>query len=579
MCIKCGVRHLVKEFDGDETICRRSKTHAKKGLGKLLLSKSASARTPRDTAQALIEEATPLIVESAPLQELARRELSRRSLLHFIQRFHPSYKPGWVHVDICRRLERFSADVVAEKSPRLILMMPPRHGKSTIVSRFFPAWHLGHHPEHEYIGTSYNLDLAREFSRDIRNLVRDPAYGAMFPGTRLDPDSQSVEQWKIAANSGGFVAAGINGGITGRGAHILSIDDPVKNQKEAESFDYCEDVWNWYRTVAYTRLSPGGGVLIIMTWWSDIDLAGKIQKEMVDDPAFDRFEVVKYPAINEGYDEYKVEEKIVHTLPGAPAPEGGELLRVAGSALHPERYSVEQLSRIRTTLSNRYWSALYQQNPIPEEGAFFKEADLRDYTGQPSVSAKRVVQAWDLSIGGKQDSDWIVGLTALQDDNNNLWFLDMMRFKTSDAVVIIDAILDFYTKWKPQVLGFEEDHIWKTMKASFEVRCRERGVFPPREEFKLSRESDKETRAEALRGRTQLGMVFLPRGPSWADDMRAEMLRFPHGAHDDIVDAAARCAHLVMRYGVPQAKKEKRPESWRDRIKRDWNFAGTHMGA
>lgn len=200
--------------------------------------------------------------------EALQREASRRRLLPFIQRFNPQYKAGWVHKDICRRLERFSRDVAAQKSPRLMLLMPPRHGKSEIASRNFPAWHLGQYPDHEMIACSYNVALAMTFSRKVKDIISDPLYTPVFP-TQLDPNNQGAEAWALQGARGGYVAAGIGGPITGRGAHVLLIDDPVKNAEEADSEDIRNKIWEWYLSTAYSRLAPGGGVLIIQCMTGD----------------------------------------------------------------------------------------------------------------------------------------------------------------------------------------------------------------------------------------------------------------------------------------------------------------------
>jgi hypothetical protein len=163
-------------------------------------------------------------------REMARRVLARRSLIAFTQRFLPNYEPGWVHHDIARRLEQFMRDVEAKNSPRLMLLVPPRHGKSELGSIRFPGWALGHHPEWEFINCGYNLDLPMKFSRKVRETLRDPAFTSLFPECQIDKESQSAEAWMTTAG-GGFTAAGVGGGITGKGAHILGIDDPIKNQE------------------------------------------------------------------------------------------------------------------------------------------------------------------------------------------------------------------------------------------------------------------------------------------------------------------------------------------------------------
>ena len=173
------------------------------------------------------EEQVKELSKSASAKKLlADRVLARRRLIHFTKMTHPSYEPGWVHHDMCRRLEVFSEQVRQKKSPRLMIMCPPRTGKSELASIRFPAWHLGHAPNHEIINVGYNLELPTGFSRKVRGLIQDPVYAGVFPGTALDPQSQSAEAW-LTTSGGGFTAAGVGGGITGKGAHLLIIDDPI----------------------------------------------------------------------------------------------------------------------------------------------------------------------------------------------------------------------------------------------------------------------------------------------------------------------------------------------------------------
>lgn len=125
-------------------------------------------------------------------KEIAARFLSRKRFLPFVERVNPEYEAGWVHRDICKRLEKFSQDVIDKKGPRLILQVPPRHGKSTLASIAFPAWHLGNHPSHEFISVAYSASLSMGFSRKVRDMLRDPSYKNVFK-TRLDAQSQSAE--------------------------------------------------------------------------------------------------------------------------------------------------------------------------------------------------------------------------------------------------------------------------------------------------------------------------------------------------------------------------------------------------
>lgn len=470
--------------------------------------------------------------------EMARRTLARRRLIEFIQQFHPRYKAGWVHHDICTRLEKFAADVEAGLSPRLMLLMPPRHGKSQIASKLYPAWHLGHYPHHEFIGCSYNISLALDFSREIRDVIKSKAYHNLFPGTELNPEFMSAEAWRLKSRTGvgagGYNAAGIGGGITGKGAHVLVIDDPVKNAEEAESLDIRVKVDDWYKSTAYTRLAPGGGVLVIQTWWHDDDLAGRIQKAMKDDPEADQFEIIKYPAIAEEDEPY----------------------RKMGEALHPARYDVEALNRIKRTLGNRYWSALYQQNPITEEGAYFSREHFvyRDET--PAQENMSIYQAWDFAISDEtqKGNNWTVGTTIGVDFDDTIHVLERVRLKTNDAAVIEEEILDMYARYK-SVRGFgaEEGQIWSTMKSSLKKRMKERRIYIPLDDKdnKLQPIRDKNVRARPLQGRMHNRRVTFPRGQNWVDEMISEFVKFPNGTQDDQIDSLAWAVQLAIRRQAP----------------------------
>ena len=277
-CVRCKASHPETLYAGDDRLC--------------VYCKADIAEQAPAPATAEPQEPAAQTLEDKARAELALRFLTRKRLLPFVERFNPDYQAGWVHKDICQRLEEFSKDVTEKKSPRLMLFMPPRHGKSTLASVAFPAWHLGRNPQHEFISCSYSGSLAMAFSRKVRGLLREDGFKSAFK-TRLDPQSQSAEAW-LTTGGGGFVAAGVGGGITGKGAHILVIDDPVKNRDDAESSNARESTWDWYTSTAYTRLAPGGGVLVILTRWHDDDLAGRLLKAAADNG--EQWEVVNYPA-------------------------------------------------------------------------------------------------------------------------------------------------------------------------------------------------------------------------------------------------------------------------------------------
>lgn len=527
--------------------------------------------------------------------EQAERILARRRLIPFTQRINPRYHAGWVHKDIARRLERFSHEVEKGMSPRLMLLMPPRHGKSELASRMFPAWHLGHYPDHEIIASSYNVSLAMTFSKKVKEVLEDPAYQSVFT-TRLHPDNRSAEEWTVHNHRGGYVAAGVGGGITGKGAHVLIIDDPIKNAEEADSVDIREKLWDWYGSTAYTRLAPGGGVLVIQTWWHDDDLAGRLQMAMQGDPDADQFEVIRYPAIAED-DEYldtstdliaygvdvaaaKPEDEVDETLIAmGSCPRRFRPLRKKGEALHPERYDLIKLTRIKKTLQPRHWSALFQQNPVPEDGAYFTKDQFKRGS-PPDRSRCNVFIAWDFAISEKKQNDFTVGTVGLQDEDDMLWIADVMRFKTQDSLLMVESILNLAQKWhhRTLVLGFEDGQIYKAISALLKKRMLERKMYPSIQV--LTPISDKMARARPLQGRMQQGMVTFADKGEWYDTVRAEMLRFPAGVHDDCVDSMAWMTQLAINRTPPMKPRVAPIKSWKDRLRTHSMLGGGgHMSA
>ena len=516
-------------------------------------------------------------------KEIAARTLARRRLLPFIKRFRPKYDAGWVHQDICRRLEKFVADVEAGKEPRLLLMMPVRHGKSEIASRHFAPWVLGKHPDWEIIAASGAQSLAMSFSRYIRDLVRDPAYQSVFEHMRLDPSSQSVENWNTTYG-GGYLAAGIGTMITGRGAHILVIDDPVKDAEAADSQVIRDAVWEWYMSTALTRLAPGGGVLGIMTWWNEDDWAGRIQQVMATGDG-DQFEIVKYPAINDQGNEYILPDDTITQIPlGALVPEGATLTRSFMSALHPARYTLEMLKKRMANYfalgQQRWWAALYQQNPTPEDGMFFTKDMFIEYVHAPQRHGRIVYQAWDFAITEKQKSDYTVAITALVDEYDNMYVLDVWRFKTDDGIELGTAIMQYSKTWGADLIAVEDGQIWKSIKSNFDKACEVAKHYPSYEVIVPL--TDKRTRAQPARGRMQQKKIQFPARAPWYAEFKAELLRFQAGGrHDDQVDALAHVVRLATTQAAPKGPPApKMPTSWKTKLMQQLRGGGSsHMAA
>lgn len=509
-----------------------------------------------------IEAKRELTQKQKAAKEMARRELARRHLLAFVQRYEPKYLAGWVHKVICEELMAFSEQVVRGESPRLMITMPPRHGKSLLASQYFPAWHLGKHPEHEFINTSYAQSLQMDFSRKIQELVKSNDYHLLFGNLGVTKKNEAIERWSLydydkeERTGGGILAAGVGGPITGRGAHILLIDDPVKNREEAESQTIREGAKSWYSSTAYTRLAPGGGVLVIQTRWHDDDLSGWLLEEMREaekemqqtgewpDDA-DRWRCVDFPAIATHDEKY----------------------RLAGEALHPERYPLAALRKIKRTTAPRDWAALYQQNPQVEEGAYFQKKYIKYYKGAPPPFLD-IYCAGDLAISKKEHADWSVFYVVGKDIDGQLYFLDEYRGRW-DAKEIIDTIFEIHDKWHPRAFGLEKGQISLTLDAFFLQRKAEEGKYELHIEELPPGKQDKELRARTIQGLMSLGQVSWPEGALWVDDAINELLRFPNGVKDDRVDAAAWIGKMVAAkayVGADRPKDQSKDKSWRKRL-------------
>ena len=508
----------------------------------------------REEAASVKQEIDPADQRRVAAEELAKRELCRRHLLPFVQRFNDRYDAGWVHKDICQRLEQFSLDVAEGKSPRLMLFMPPRHGKSELASRAFPAWHLGRYPEHEFIACSYASDLAQDFSRKVREVIRTPEYGKLFEGTRLSKDTQRVDKW-ATTDDGGYTAAGVGGPITGRGAHVFVIDDPVKNREEADSESVRRTIKNWYTSTAYTRLAPGGGMLIILTRWHDDDLAGWLTTQ-AEKGEGDQWEVIEYPAVATKDERY----------------------RRKGEALHAARYPLEALKRIKRAIGDRDWSALYQQRPVADDGDYFHREMFPRYAGNelPAYGDMAYYTAWDLAIGKAEANDETFGVTVGVDRKKRLWVVDV-RHGRWDAVEIVNQILETYVTWRADVTGIEKGQIEMAIGPYLEEEIRKRRLSSMYIEGLKPGRRDKQSRARPIQALMQRKQVFFRGGCDETQYLINQMLRFPSGVHDDGVDAMAWIGQMIQGMTPLNEVRAKPKKSWRDDLSK-FARAGARLG-
>lgn len=459
---------------------------------------------------------------------LLRVKKARESLISFTEMTmpHPEdpddvdrsrYQPVKHHETICAALE----EVEKGAYQRLIISMPPRHGKSELASRRFPAWFMGKDPYRQVIFATYNAELAGGFGRSVREVMRMPAFQQVFPGCKLRTGSQSAD--RLETEEGGVAGfVGVGGGLTGKGADLLIIDDPIKDREEADSKRERDKLWEWFTQVAMTRLMDGGRVVIIMTRWHEDDLIGRLtdpKNPCYNDEVAEQWRVLSLPAIAEDND-----------------PMG----RKPGEALWPERYGLPFLNEIKR-LNPRGFSALYQGKPAPEDGDYFRREWLKFYTPDQLPKALRVYVASDHAVSTAAAADKTVLLAVGVDEHDNLYVLPDCWWRKAGPEQVVEAMVDMMERLKPTLWWAERTHITQSLGPFLRKVMQEKGVWTVVEEVVPVK--DKQTRAQAIRGRMSMGKVFFPRFAPWWGDAETELLKFPSARHDDFVDALA---HIGM---------------------------------
>lgn len=429
----------------------------------------------------------------------------------------PGYRDAPHHRLIARKLEAVERGEIT----RLMITMPPRHGKSMLASEFFPAWYLGRNPDHYVVSAAYAQELADDFGRKVKNQIEDRSFTGIFPGVTLAGDSRAAKRFHIQDWQGGyehglkqngaFYAVGVGGPLTGRGAHLLLIDDPVKNREEAESELIRKKTKDWYTSTAYTRLMPGGRVVIIQTRWHEDDLSGWLLAEH----KHEGWEVLDLPAISE-----------------------------AGKALWPEQYDIPTLEKIKLAIGPRDWSALYQQRPTPDEGDYFKIDWFRPVAKLPDPKTLRVYGGSDYAVTA-DGGDYTVHVVIGVDPEERIYILDLWRKQTTSDVWI-EAFCDLVIAHKPMGWAEETGQIKASLGPFINQRQRARKAWCAREQFP-TRGGDKAVRAQSIRGRASLAGIYYQADAPWWPDLRSELLSFPAGKHDDQVDALGLVGQLLDR--------------------------------
>lgn len=408
------------------------------------------------------------------------------------------------HLDV---LNRALLDACHGEGPnRLIVTLPPRHGKSELCSRYTPVWFLGRWPRRRVILASYGDNFAADWGRRCRNLMEH--YGESLFGVRVAQDSSAANRWNIADHEGGMVTVGVGSGVTGRGGDLIIIDDPVKDAQEADSEVYRERTWEWWQSTISTRLEPEGVIVLIQTRWHEDDLAGRLLSGNADE-----WHEIRFPALAE-------EDDILGRKPGDP--------------LWPERFNKTVLERTRNRLSSRWWNALYQQRPTAAEGDMFRRSWFKQRI-RTAPHRGRAIRYWD-KAGTPGGGDYTVGVLIVEWDG--IWVVaDVVRgqwsYREREETILETARRDGETYQNYQV--FIEREPGASGVESVQRTIRMLAGFAAYEDNVTGR---KEVRWQPWAAQLEAGNVVLVEG-EWNRTFVDEHLAAPNGRHDDQIDAAS----------------------------------------
>ena len=445
-----------------------------------------------------------LILEDLERRErMLEKERARDTFLGFVHKVWPDFIGGRHHKIMAKAFER----VANGECKRLIINMPPRHTKSEFASYLLPAWFLGKFPNKKVIQSSNTGELAVGFGRKVRNLVDSEVYKDVFPNLELQQDSKAAGRWNTS-KGGDYFAIGVGGTVTGKGAHLLIIDDPHSEQEAALAAtnpDVYDKVYEWYTSGPRQRLQPGGAIVIVMTRWAQRDLTGQVIKAAAQRGG-EEWEVIEFPAI---------------------MPSGGPLW--------PEFWSLAELSALQEELPNAKWQAQYQQNPVGNESAIVKRDWWKWWDKDDPPECEFILQSWDTAFEKTQRADYSAGTTwgifSCKEDGNrpNIILLNTYK-KRVEFPDLKKDVLKEYNEFEPDALIVEK----KASGAPLIYDLRAMGV--PVQEYTPSKGQDKIARLNAVSDIIASGKVWVPK-TRWAEELVDEIAEFPNGEHDDLVDA------------------------------------------
>jgi|TARA_B110000858_G_scaffold180730_1_gene218588 predicted phage terminase large subunit-like protein len=447
------------------------------------------------------------------VDELATRkqnQLAYDDLIEFCKAMMPDFIVGRHHrilADLLMEIERGDKD-------RAAVNIPPRHGKSQLVSIFFPAWYLGRNPNKKVMMVSHTTDLAVDFGRKVRNLISTPDYQSIFPTVKLASDSKSAGRWNTSVG-GEYYACGVGSALAGRGAHLLLVDDPHSEQDVINgNFSVFEKAYEWYTFGARTRLMPGGSVAIIQTRWHMDDLTGRVVKDMAHNERADQFDVIEFPAILEFEDE-----------------DGGLIEK----PLWPEFFDLEALLRTKASMPVFQWNAQYQQKPTAEEASIVKREWWNEWEKETPPACEYIIMSLDAAAERHNRADF----TAL-----TTWGVFLNEETSAYNIILLNSIkerMEFhelkelamseYADWEPDSFIVEK----KSSGVALYQEMRRMGL--PVSEYTPHRGSgDKLARLNAVSDIVASRLCWVPQ-TRWAEEVVEEIAGFPFMSNDDLVDS------------------------------------------
>jgi len=444
------------------------------------------------------------------------------------------YQPAWFHEEMADELMKVANGT--SEYDILMFFLPPGSGKSRLATQLFPAYMLGKDPSTQVIVTSYSGDLAEKFGSNTRDIVESKKYQSLFE-TFLRKDSRSKDNWETT-KGGSYNAVGLGGSITGKRANVFIIDDLIRGRAEANSKSYRDNAWDFFMSTAFTRganrLSQKKPVYIFCnTRWHTDDVPGRLlemQKEGGENVP--KMKVISYPAVAE------VDEK--H--------------RKAGEALWEKGYPLAELEKIKATITGYEWSALYQQNPITAENQEFKVETFQEIALEDVLlEHNRVFMSIDTAISKKSSGDY-TGITLNFVNKENKWRIMTWQRRFSPKE-LIEFIFQKWEQYKIEKIGIEKTIYKDAIQEFFNDEMRRRGKFPYVVELQHN-QTNKETRIRGLLPYYESKTVFHIKGH--CEGLENELLTFPMGKHDDVIDSLAyqiQLAEQLVVKGPPLIRK------------------------